>query len=86
MPLTERDKAVLEFERGWWAAPGTKEAAIRERFQLSGSRYYEILGALVETSEAMTQDPLLVRRLRRMRDRRRKERFEGRPAGQWRSR
>jgi len=86
MPLTERDKAVLEFERRWWAEPGTKAAAIRERFELSSARYYQILAALVETSEAMTHDPLLVRRLRRVRDRRRKERFEPRPTGEWRSR
>ncbi|MCU1354299.1 MAG: hypothetical protein JWM05_3508 [Acidimicrobiales bacterium] len=85
MPLTERDKAILDFERSWWAEAGSKETAIRDRFELSGARYYEILGELLESAEAMEYDPLVTRRLRRQRDRRRRERFEGRPASEWRS-
>ena len=78
MPLTERDQAILDFERSWWAQPGVKETAIQERFDLSASRYYQILGELLDDPEAMLHDPLLVRRLRRMRDNRRRVRFEGR--------
>lgn len=78
MPLTERDRAILDFERSWWAEPGVKETAVQERFQLSTSRYYRILGELLDDPEAMGYDPLLVRRLRRMRDARRRIRFEGR--------
>lgn len=78
MPLTERDKAILDFERSWWAEPGVKEATIRERFELSSTRYYQILAELMESSEAMAYDPLLLRRLRRVRDHRRRVRFEGR--------
>ena len=77
MSLTERDKAILDFERSWWAEPGVKETAILERFELSASRYYQILGELLEDPESMQYDPLLVRRLRRMRDNRRRVRFEG---------
>lgn len=80
MPLTERDQAILDFERSWWTLPGPKEAAIRERFDLSATRYYQLLGELVEQAEAAEYDPLVVRRLRRMRARRRKARFEGRSA------
>ena len=83
MPLTERDKSILEFERTWWTEPGTKENAIRERFELSGTRYYQILGRLLDSAEAMHHDPLVVRRLRRTRERRRRQRYESRPAAEW---
>ena len=79
MPLTERDKAILDFERSWWSEPGPKETAIRERFELSATRYYEILNELLDDNESLEYDPLVVRRLRRLRDRRRRQRFEGRP-------
>ncbi|OMQ15631.1 hypothetical protein A7K94_0208100 [Modestobacter sp. VKM Ac-2676] len=65
--LAERDRAVLAFERHWWRFAGAKEAAIRERFGLSATRYYQVLNALVDRPEALAADPLLVRRLRRMR-------------------
>lgn len=78
MALTDRDKAILDFERSWWAEPGAKEQAIRDRFELSATRYYQLLGELTASDEAMSYDPLLVRRLRRMRDTRRRLRYEGR--------
>ena len=81
MPLTERDRAILDFERTWWSEPGPKEQAIRNKFDLSATRYYEILNELLERDDAMTYDPLVVRRLRRLRDRRRRARFEGRSVG-----
>ena len=86
MPLTERDKAIINFERTWWAEPGTKETAIRDRFELSGTRYYEILSELLDSPEAMEADPLVIRRLRRERDRRRRQRYEARPATDWQGR
>lgn len=82
MPLTDRDRAILDFERSWWSEPGPKEVAIRERFELSATRYYQILGELLESPEALEYDPLVVRRLRRLRDRRRRARFEGRSVGE----
>lgn len=78
MAITERDKAILDFERSWWAEPGPKEAAIRERFELSATRYYQILQELVDDADAMAYDPLVIRRLLRSRSRRRRERVEGR--------
>jgi hypothetical protein len=80
MALTERDQAILDFERTWWTESGPKELAIRARFDLSTTRYYSILGQLLDVPEAMDYDPLVVRRLRRQRDRRRRKRFEGRRA------
>ena len=78
MPLTARDRAILEFERSWWSESGPKETAILERFELSTTRYYQILGELLDSPEALEYDPLVVRRLRRMRDRRRRARSEDR--------
>ncbi|MFN8038734.1 MAG: DUF3263 domain-containing protein [Acidimicrobiales bacterium] len=77
MQLTERDRAILDFERSWWNESGPKEALIRERFELSATRYYQILNELLESPEAYEYDPLVVRRLRRLRDRRRRARHEG---------
>ncbi len=77
MALTERERAVLELERCWWQLPGPKEAAIRERLGLSSTRYYKLLASLVESSDALAHDPLVVLRVRRARDRRRRTRFEG---------
>jgi len=77
MELTDRDRAILDFERSWWSESGPKEAHIRERFELSATRYYQILNELLESPEANEYDPLVVRRLRRMRGRRRRVRQEG---------
>ena len=82
MALSDRERAILDFERSWWTEAGPKELAIRERFQLSATRYYQVLNALLESPEAIDYDPLVVRRLRRLRDRRRRARYEGRSADQ----
>ncbi|HYX45094.1 MAG TPA: DUF3263 domain-containing protein [Acidimicrobiales bacterium] len=82
MALSDRDRAILDFERTWWAQSGTKRAAIRARFQLSPARYYEVLRSLVRSPDAAAYDPLVIRRLRRSQSRRRRARLEGRPASQ----
>jgi hypothetical protein len=86
MALSERDRAILDFERTWWTEAGPKEPAIRDRFDLSATRYYQVLNELLESPEALEYDPLVVRRLRRLRDRRRRARFEGRSVGDPRGR
>lgn len=68
--LSERDRAILAFERQWWRFPGAKEQGIREEFDMTAARYYQILNALLDDPEALKADPLLVKRLRRMRDER----------------
>jgi hypothetical protein len=65
--LTERDRGILEFERQWWKYAGAKEQAIRDLFDMSATRYYQILNGLIDTQEALAFDPMLVKRLRRMR-------------------
>jgi hypothetical protein len=72
--LGERDRAILEFERQWWKYAGAKETAIRESFDMSATRYYQVLNALIDRPEALAEDPLLVRRLRRMRAERQRAR------------
>ena len=81
MPLSERDKAILDFERRWWELPGPKEVSIRRHLAMSATRYYQLLGALADSPDALAYDPLVVRRLRRVRDERRRVRFEGPSAG-----
>ncbi|WP_026919128.1 DUF3263 domain-containing protein [Gordonia shandongensis] len=72
--LTRRERDILNFERQWWKYAGSKEDAIKELFSLSATRYYQILGALVDRPEALAADPMLVKRLRRLRASRQKAR------------
>jgi Protein of unknown function (DUF3263) len=65
--LPERDQRVLEFERQWWKFAGAKEQAIREQFDMSATRYYQVLNALIDQPAALAFDPMLVKRLQRMR-------------------
>lgn len=66
--LEERDRAILDFEREWWQHPGAKEDAIRQTFGLSPARYYQVLGKLMDSEAALVYDPMLVKRLQRVRD------------------
>jgi hypothetical protein len=65
--LCERDLLILEFERQWWKYAGAKEQAMREKFDMSATRYYQALNALIDRPEALEADPMLVKRLRRLR-------------------
>ena len=72
--LSGRDAAMLDFERQWWKYAGAKEQAVREKFDMSATRYYQVLNALIDRPEALVHDPLLVRRLRRLRATRQRQR------------
>lgn len=65
--LTRRERDILAFERQWWKYAGAKEQAIKELFDLSGTRYYQVLNALIDRPEALAADAMLVKRLRRQR-------------------
>ena len=82
-PLSDRERAIIDFEREWCVAPaaGPKERAIRDRLGISSARYYELLASLLDVPAAMDYDPLVIRRRRRSRNERRRARFEGRSAG-----
>ncbi len=72
--LSERDREVLAFERQWWKYAGAKEQAIRDLFQMSATRYYQVLNALIDSPAALVADPMLVKRLRRLRSTRQRTR------------
>lgn len=72
--LTELDRAILDFERQWWKYAGAKEQAIRDLFDMSATRYYQALNMLVDRADALAYDPMLVKRLRRLRSSRQRTR------------
>ncbi|HEV2343072.1 MAG TPA: DUF3263 domain-containing protein [Actinocrinis sp.] len=73
-PLSEYEQAVLTFEKQHWKYTGIKEQAIRDRFEWSPTRYYQVLNALLDRPEAQEFEPALVKRLRRLRDARQRAR------------
>lgn len=70
-PLTRLEKSVLDFERVLWNHIRAKEGAIRKTFDVSPARYFQFLEVVIRKDAALDHDPLLVRRLRRLRDHRR---------------
>ncbi|WP_214417098.1 DUF3263 domain-containing protein [Sphaerisporangium fuscum] len=72
--LTDRERELLAFERQWWRYAGAKEQAIRETFAISATRYYQLLGQLIDRPEALAHDPMTVKRLKRLRASRQRER------------
>jgi hypothetical protein len=72
--LSAREREILEFERQWWKFAGAKEQAVRELFDMSSTRYYQLLNALIDRPEALAHDPMLVKRLRRVRQTRQRAR------------
>ncbi|HEY7592292.1 MAG TPA: DUF3263 domain-containing protein [Actinophytocola sp.] len=72
--LTQREREILAFERQWWKYPGLKEQAIHELFGVSPTRYYQLVNRLIDKREALEADPMLVKRLRRLRSGRQRAR------------
>lgn len=72
--LTERERAILEFEATWWSRDESRDSTIRARFACSEEEYYHELNRLLDHPEALSFDPLVVRRLQRQRERRRRAR------------
>ena len=65
--LSDRDREIIAFERQWWKYAGAKEQAVRELFDMSATRYYQVLNALIDNRIALEADPMLIKRLRRLR-------------------
>ena len=65
--LSDRDREIIAFERQWWKYAGAKEQAIRELFDMSATRYYQVLNSLIDSPAALEADPMLIKRLRRLR-------------------
>lgn len=74
MQLSEEDQEVLDFERSRWKYAGAKETAVRERFDMSLTRYYQVLNRIIDEPAALVHDPLLVKRLQRLRSTRARQR------------
>lgn len=72
--LSDRDRQIIAFERQWWKYAGSKESAIKELFDMSSTRYYQVLNALIDNPAALAHDPMLVKRLRRLRSSRQRAR------------
>jgi Protein of unknown function (DUF3263) len=78
MPLSDSQPAglskleieMLDFERTWWRYAGVKESSIKELFNLTPPAYYQLLNNLIDRDAALIADPILVKRLRRLRDQR----------------
>lgn len=68
MSLSDRDRALLDFESRWDAHGAAKEEAIRRELGLAPARYYQLLERVIDAPEAAAVDALLVHRLRRLRD------------------
>ena len=72
--ISVRDQEILAFERQWWKYAGAKEQAIRDLFDMSATRYYQLLNSLIDSPAALAHDPMLVKRLRRLRTARQRQR------------
>ncbi len=70
----ERERKILEFERYWWKYAGAKERSIRQNFEISATRYYQLLNEIIDMPEALSHDPILVKRLQRLRAFRQRQR------------
>jgi len=77
MALTERERSIIDFERTWWTLDGGRDELIRASFDCTPEAFDVELAGLVDSPDALAHDPLVVRRLRRERDRKRRSRVEG---------
>jgi hypothetical protein len=75
VPLDDRDRSLRDFEAAWQRHVGAKEEAIRADLGLTPARYYQLLGRLIDTEDALAYDPMLVKRLQRIRDERQRARL-----------
>ena len=66
--LSELEIKMLDFERQWWRYAGAKESAIKELFDLTPPAYYQMLNNLIDREDAVLAEPILVKRLRRLRE------------------
>jgi hypothetical protein len=80
--LDARARDILDFEREWWRYAGAKEQAVREHFDLSPTRYYQLLNGVIDDEVAVRYDPMLVKRLRRLRASRQRQRAANRLGSQ----
>ena len=73
--LSDLEVRILDFERQWWRYAGAKETGIKEQFNISAREYYELLNNLIDREDALAASPLLIKRLRRLREARLQKRI-----------
>ena len=66
--LTELESKILDFEGQWWKFAGAKESAIKGLFDMTPPAYYQLLNNLIDRDDALLAAPMLVKRLRRLRE------------------
>ena len=66
--LSDLEVRILDFERQWWRYAGAKDVGIKQQFGLSTREYYELLNDLIDRDDALAASPLLIKRLRRLRE------------------
>lgn len=74
MSLSDDDRTVLLFAARRWQFAGARDTAIREEFGISPVQYEQRLLAVIDKPEAYIEQPVLVKRLRRLRAERRARR------------
>lgn len=73
-PLTDQDKAILDFEKRKYKYVGQKTKASQEELGLTGPQYFQKLNDLIDHPGALEYAPMVVSRLSRIRDKRIQER------------
>lgn len=67
--LSDLERALLAIAAGPHPGDGEQERLARAELGLTATRYYQLLNELIDRPEALAVEPLLVARLRRLRDR-----------------
>lgn len=68
MPLSDRDRELLDFESRWNGHGAAKEEAIRRELAVTPARFYQLLERVIDEPDAAAYDAMLVHRLRRLRE------------------
>ena len=75
--LSDLEIRILDFERQWWRFAGAKESSIKELFDMAPPAYYQLLNNLIDRQDALLAQPMLIKRLRRLREARNSSRAAG---------
>jgi hypothetical protein len=65
--VTDDDRQVLEFAKLTWRNVGLRENALREQLDMSPARFSQRLDRIIDMPEAYVAEPMLVKRLLRLR-------------------
>lgn len=66
--MDDLGRQILKLEKQFPKYGGAKDHVIRERFNMSATSYFQILNAMLDDPEAAWAEPVLINRLRRIRD------------------